>query len=174
MYYSNPRSFLFLPYHRLTTIHKNRHKQSLMKDPSTLKLQTPSITRDLLAPDSLLPLAAFLLHSASSVPDSSRTHPKYLNSTHIQATSYIRESHTSVPPFRPLLHTNKSSHHCSQVFLRLTIQNLVVCIQEPKQSQLSPLFLILILIFTSFITASIYAFSSKGDMIHPYLSSLGS
>ena len=63
-----------------------------------------ALTRDLLTPDTLLPLAAFLLHSTSSVPDLSRAHPKYLNSTHVLATSYLRESHTPVPP----LHSTSS------------------------------------------------------------------
>ena len=74
--------------------------------------------------------------------------------------------------FRPLLHTNKTSRHCPQIFLRLTIQNLIICIQEPRQFQLSPL--LPILIFTSSITASIYAFNSQEDMIYPCLSPLWS
>ena len=50
------------------------------------------------------------------------------------------------------------------------IRSLVACIQKPRQPQLSPF--PPILIFTSYITAFIYAFNSQRDMIHPYLSPL--
>ena len=39
-----------------------------------------ALTRDLMAPATLLTLATFLLHSARSVHDSSKTHPKHSNS----------------------------------------------------------------------------------------------
>ena len=87
-----------------------------------------TLTRDLIAPLILLPLSAFLRHSASSEPDSSRTHPKYLSSdTCYSGIPSTRMAHSSpssrfntitllLPEltFRPsLLHTNKTFHHCS-------------------------------------------------------------
>ena len=51
-----------------------------MQDPNTLKLKPLVLTRDLISLATLPPLATFLLQSASYVPDSSKTHLKYLNS----------------------------------------------------------------------------------------------
>ena len=49
------------------------------KTQAHLSCKSLTLTRDLLAPATLLPLATFLHHSAPSVPDSSKTHPNYLN-----------------------------------------------------------------------------------------------
>ena len=79
LYSPHPRSLFLLPYHCLTTLYNNRHEQSLMQDPSTLKLQTPSINHGPNSNCNPPPLATFLRHSALSVPDSSKTQLKYLN-----------------------------------------------------------------------------------------------
>ena len=55
-------TLILLSYHYLTTIHKDRHEHFLIKDSSTLKLQIPSITRDLIEPAALLPLSTLLRH----------------------------------------------------------------------------------------------------------------
>ena len=63
------------------------------------------LTRDLISLATVLPLITFLRHSAISVPDSSKTHPKYLNSD----TCYNRTITLLLYPwdFRPLLlHTS--------------------------------------------------------------------
>ena len=59
-----------------------------MQDSNPLKLQPP---RDWMAPTTLLPLATFLLHSASSVPNLSLRHA--LNKFH------LREPHIPIPLF---------------------------------------------------------------------------
>ena len=46
---------------------------------SPIHYSTLALTRDLIAPAILLPFASFLRQSSSSVLDSSKTHPKYLN-----------------------------------------------------------------------------------------------
>ena len=45
LYSPNPRPLILPTYHRLITIGKNRHQQWLMQDPSSLKLQTPTINQ---------------------------------------------------------------------------------------------------------------------------------
>ena len=87
-------------------------------------LQTLALTRDLTAPATFLQLTTFQRHSASSVPDSSKTHPKYLNSdtcsNHIPSTEISYSNPSSSPntitlllpasTFRPfLLHTSTKS-----------------------------------------------------------------
>ena len=66
-------------YHCLITIYKNKHKQWLMEDFSTIKLQTPSINqrpKNTYNPSPIPPSYG----TASSIPDSLKIHPKYLNS----------------------------------------------------------------------------------------------
>ena len=99
-----------------------------------------------MAPATLLPLATFLLHSPPSVPDSSKTNPKYLNSTKISYSNYSSSFSTTIlllpgVTFRfLLLHTStKTTHHCPCVILKLATQNHVIYIQETRQSPLSTL-----------------------------------
>ena len=77
----------------------------------------------LIAPATLLLLPNFLLHSASSVPHSSKTYPKYLNSKTCSICILSTQPHTpTLPPYLVLTcinfqtssspHLNKSSHHC--------------------------------------------------------------
>ena len=128
-----------------------------------------ALTRDLIAPATFLPLATFLLHSASSIPDSSKTHPNYLNSERCSKripSTQTSHSNVSSPPNTKNLdltcidfhtsyptHLSKASHHRPQVSLRLTTQNQVICLQEARQSPLSSLFPIPI--FICFISASL-------------------
>ena len=58
-----------------------------------------ALTRDLITTATLLPFATFLLHSTSSVPDSSKTHHNYLNS----------ETCSKCIPFMQTSHSNPSS-----------------------------------------------------------------
>ena len=109
LYSPNPRALLLLPYHCLSIY--------LKKGSSNDSCKLLALTRDLIAPSTLLPLATFLLHSASSVSDSSKTHPKYLNSKtcskHIPSTQTSLYNPSSPPniitlllpvlTFRPLL-----------------------------------------------------------------------
>ena len=61
-----------------------------------------ALTRYIIAPASLLPLPTFLLLFASSVSDSSRTHPKYLNSeTCSKSIPSTQTSHYNPPPLPP-------------------------------------------------------------------------
>ena len=84
LYSSNPRPLL------LTTIHKNRHQHRTLPHSSCRFL---ALTKDLIATATLLPLPTFLLHSSSFVPDSSKTHPKYLN--HETCSKRIPSTQTS-------------------------------------------------------------------------------
>ena len=79
-----------------------------------------ALTRDLMAPVTLLTLTTFLLHSAPSVSDSSKTCQKYLNSkTCSKRITSTRTSHSNhittllLPTltFSPLLlHTSTNRH----------------------------------------------------------------
>ena len=107
-----------------------------MQDPSTLKLQTHRINNILNSNSNPLPLTTFLLNSASSVPDSPKTHLNYLNSD--TCSKRIPSMQTSHP--NPT-HLNKMSHYCPQVFLRLATQNQDFYIQNSRISPLSSLLL---------------------------------
>ena len=72
-----------------------------MQDPSTAKLQTPRINQRPNSTWYLLPLPNVLLHYASSVPDSSKKHPKYLNSetcSKLISSTQTSHSNPSYPP----------------------------------------------------------------------------
>ena len=108
------------------------------------------LTRNLIAHATLLPLTTFLRHSVSSVPDSYRKHPKYLNSiTWSYSIPSTQTSHST--PSSPQLaltcidfqlssptHLNKTSRHCSCLPPIRHTHNQVICILEARQSSLSP------------------------------------
>ena len=146
-----------------------------------------------MAPTTPLPLASFLLHSTPSIPDSSKTHSKYLNSqTCSKQISCTWTSHSSrssqfititllLPAltFSPiLLHTStnrptitirsssKSPHRTKSSAYKRS-GNLY---SLPSSTNLTPL--LPIPISPSFITVSIYTLNSKGDMIQPCLTPL--
>ena len=129
---------------------------------------------------------------SSSVPDSFKTYPKYLNSdTYSNRAPSTRISHPN--PFSPpntitlllsaliskplFLHTSTKRPTITFRPSSNSTQNQIIYILETKQSPLSSL-----LQkpnshpphphFTSFITASIYTLKSQEDMMHPCLTPL--
>ena len=74
-----------------------------MQDPSTLKLQTPNLNQ---RPNSTCNTPPTRLLPTSSVPDSSKTHPRYLNSK---------------PCFNLILSTQTSHYNLSSPFSTITL-----------------------------------------------------
>ena len=78
LYSPNPLSssliIILLPYIRTDTSNDS------FKTPAHSSYKPLTLARVLIAPGTLFPLATFLQHSASSVPDSLKTYLKYLNS----------------------------------------------------------------------------------------------
>ena len=115
------------------------HQQWLMQDPSTLK----ALTRDLIAPATFLQLTT-LLHSAPSVPDSSKTDHKYLNSKtcskHIPSTQKSHSNPSSPPKTTLLLPAwikNNLKYFCfkynpNSIFLLYQINFFITAMMDAK------------------------------------------
>ena len=135
----SPDSKPLLPCHFLTTIHKSSHEQCL-------------------------PLTTFLQLSASSVPDSSKTCLKFLNSDtcsiHVLSTRNSLQFLLSIQHHYLALISiefQSSPKHLKKKFPPLTLV-LPTCHLKPIH---------LHTIFTPFITASISTLKSQGDMLQP-------
>ena len=141
LYSLNSRPLILLPYHISYHIHislphiRTGTSNVSCKTLAHSRCKSLALTRGLIAPVTLFPLATFLLHSAPSVPDSFKPHPKYLNSKICsKRVLYTLTPHTNLSsPFSiitlllpalifpsPSTYLNKSSNHLPQFLLQLT------------------------------------------------------
>ena len=98
-----------------------------------------ALTRDLMATATLLPLATCLLHSAPSVPDSPKTHPKYINSETCSKWIPSTWPHTLIPPLHSVSSPCSYLHWLSVLFSYAPQKNcLAITLRSPPTHYREP------------------------------------